>query len=103
LLDASGRIVAPEEMATNLARQIVETPAGRALRLYRDAACELLLSQQDIRSLQLAKGAVRAGVECLLLRSGLDAGRLGEVVMTGAFGFPWRPRSSKRLPCCRQT
>jgi uncharacterized 2Fe-2S/4Fe-4S cluster protein (DUF4445 family) len=97
LLDASGRIVAPEEMATNLARQIVETPAGRALRLYRDAACELLLSQQDIRSLQLAKGAVRAGVECLLLRSGLDAGRLGEVVMTGAFGFSLAPAVLKKV------
>ena len=97
LLDASGRIVAPDEVTTNLVRHIVETPAGRALRLYRDATCELLLSQQDIRSLQLAKGAVRAGVECLLQRSGLDAGRLGEVVVTGAFGFSLAPAALKRV------
>jgi uncharacterized 2Fe-2S/4Fe-4S cluster protein (DUF4445 family) len=97
LLDASGRIVAPDEVATNLVRHIVETPAGRALRLYRDATCELLLSQQDIRSLQLAKGAVRAGAECLLQRSGLDAGGLGEVVVTGAFGFSLAPAVLKRV------
>lgn len=97
LLDASGRIVAPDEVATNLVRHIAETPAGRALRLYRDAACDLLLNQQDIRSLQLAKGAVRAGVECLLQRSGLDAGQLGEVVVTGAFGFSLVPAVLKRV------
>jgi uncharacterized 2Fe-2S/4Fe-4S cluster protein (DUF4445 family) len=97
LLDASGRIVAPDEVATNLVRHVVETPVGRALRLYRDATCELLLVQQDIRSLQLAKGAVRAGVECLLQRAGLDAGRLGEVVVTGAFGFSLPPTVLKRV------
>jgi uncharacterized 2Fe-2S/4Fe-4S cluster protein (DUF4445 family) len=97
LLDASGRIVAPDEVSTNLVRHIVETPAGRTLRLYRDAACELLLTQQDIRSLQLAKGAVRAGAECLLQRSGLEAGRLDEVVVTGAFGFSLVPAVLKRV------
>ena len=97
LIDASGRIVEPAEVATNLVRHIAETPSGRALRLYRDAACDLLLTQQDIRSLQLAKGAVRAGVECLLQRAGLDVGRLGEVVVTGAFGFSLMPAVLKRV------
>lgn len=97
LLDRSGRIVAAEEVATNLARHIAETPEGRALRLYRDAAVDLLLTQQDVRNLQLAKGAVRAGIECLLQRAGLEQERLGEVVVTGAFGFSLAPAALKRV------
>lgn len=97
LIDRSGRIVGPDEVATNLARHLAETPQGRALRLYRDAACELLLTQQDIRSLQLAKGAVHAGAGCLLARAGLDAGGLREVVVTGAFGFSLAPAALKRV------
>ena len=97
LLDARGRIVDPGEVATNLARYIAETPEGRALRLYRDAAVELLLSQEDIRSFQLAKGAVRAGVECLLQRAGLKASRIEQVVVTGAFGFSLAPEVLKKV------
>ncbi|MEJ2698630.1 MAG: ASKHA domain-containing protein [Desulfuromonadales bacterium] len=97
LVDARGRIVEPAEVATNLARYIAETPTGNALRLYRDAAVEILLSQEDIRSFQLAKGAVRAGVECLLQRAGLEASRVGQVVVTGAFGFSLSPEALKKV------
>jgi len=97
LLDDFGRIVEPEEVTTNLARLVAETPAGRVLRIYRDAGCELLVTQQDIRNLQLAKGAIRAGAECLLERAGIDAGLLAEVVVTGAFGFSLAPSALKRV------
>ena len=97
LIDRRGNIVDPGEVATNLARCIVDTPSGRALRLYRDAAVELLVTQQDIRNFQLAKGALKAGAECLLARAGLDSGRIGEVVVTGAFGFSLAPEVLKRV------
>jgi len=97
LIDKSGRIVAPDEVATNFVRYLAGTPEGRALRLYRDATVDLLLTQQDVRNLQLAKGAVRAGIECLLQRAGLDADRLGEVLVTGAFGFSLSPTALKRV------
>jgi len=97
LLDAGGRVVAPEEVPTNLARHIVETAQGRALRLYRDAAVDLLLTQAEIRSFQLAKGAVRAGAECLLQRAGVDAAAVRQVVVTGAFGLSLPPEVLKRV------
>jgi uncharacterized 2Fe-2S/4Fe-4S cluster protein (DUF4445 family) len=97
LIDGRGRIVNPEEVPDNLVRYIAELPSGRALRLYRDATVEIFLSQQDIRSFQLAKGAVRAGVECLLRRSGIEAGQIGEVFLTGAFGFSLAPQALKRV------
>jgi uncharacterized 2Fe-2S/4Fe-4S cluster protein (DUF4445 family) len=97
LIDRRGNIVDPGEVATNLARCIVDTPSGRALRLYRDASVELLVTQQDIRNFQLAKGALKAGAECLLARAGLDSGQIREVVVTGAFGFSLAPEVLKRV------
>jgi uncharacterized 2Fe-2S/4Fe-4S cluster protein (DUF4445 family) len=84
-------------VSTNLARYIVEGPDGRFLRLYRDAAVDLILSQQDIRAFQLAKGALRAGIDCLLAKTGLFAEEIDRVVMTGAFGFSLNPETLKRV------
>ncbi len=97
LIDVRGTIVDPLKVATNLARHVVEKPGGRSLRLYRDAVVDLCLTQQDIRAFQLAKGAVRAGSECLLERAGLTADEIGQVVMTGAFGFSLTPRVLKKV------
>ena len=86
LIDAGGRIVAPAEIATNLARYLVADGAGWALVFHRDARGELRLTQDDVRQLQLAKGAVRAGIEVLLDRSGLAVSAVAAVMITGAFG-----------------
>jgi len=87
LIDRHGTIVDPLAVESNLSACIIETERGRALRLYRDAAVDLQLTQEDIRQFQLAKGAVKAGVEALLARSGLGAEQIGRVLVTGAFGF----------------
>jgi len=86
LIDAGGRIVAPDEVVTNLARYLVADAAGWAIGFHRDARGELRLTQDDVRQLQLAKGAVRAGIEVLLDRVGLTAVDVGAVLITGAFG-----------------
>jgi uncharacterized 2Fe-2S/4Fe-4S cluster protein (DUF4445 family) len=86
LIDAGGRILAPEEVDTNLARYLVPAGGGWSLAFHRDARGELRLTQEDVRQFQLAKGAVRAGVEVLLERSGVDPGVIAAVVVTGAFG-----------------
>ncbi|MDD4808223.1 MAG: ASKHA domain-containing protein [Oscillospiraceae bacterium] len=46
----------------------------------------LLLTQQDIRQLQLAKGAVIAGIETLLCESGIHADKVDRVLLCGGFG-----------------
>ncbi|NJC88773.1 MAG: DUF4445 domain-containing protein [Desulfuromonas sp.] len=86
LIDAGGRIVAPEEVGTNLARYLVADGEGWGVCFHRDARGELRLTQDDVRQLQLAKGAVRAGVEVLLDRAGLVATDLDAILITGAFG-----------------
>ncbi|MDK2931683.1 MAG: hypothetical protein PWR07_1814 [Bacillota bacterium] len=44
------------------------------------------LTQRDIRELQLAKGAIRAGAEILLQELGINAGEISRVFLAGAFG-----------------
>ncbi|MEJ2201789.1 MAG: ASKHA domain-containing protein, partial [Desulfuromonadaceae bacterium] len=103
LIDRQGTIVTADRIQTNLSRYIVATADGPALRLYRDARIDLLLTQQDIRQFQLAKGAVRAGVECLLQRAGVLADQVEEVVLTGAFGFSLLPNVLKRVAILPET
>ena len=46
----------------------------------------VVLTQRDIRQLQLAKGAIRAGIEVLLAETGLKATDLERILLAGAFG-----------------
>lgn len=45
-----------------------------------------VITQDDIRKFQLAKGAVSAGIEILCSEAGLDYRRLEEIIITGSFG-----------------
>lgn len=47
---------------------------------------DITLTQADIQEMQLAKGAIRAGMEILLKRAGTDWSRVQEVMVAGAFG-----------------
>lgn len=97
LIDCHGTVVDPLAVASNLAGCIVETERGRSLRLYRDAKVDLQLTQEDIRQFQLAKGAVKAGVEALLQRAGLTVEQVDRVLLTGAFGFSLPDRVVKKV------
>jgi uncharacterized 2Fe-2S/4Fe-4S cluster protein (DUF4445 family) len=44
------------------------------------------LTLQDVREIQLAKGAIRAGIEILLREANITFGELDEVIVAGAFG-----------------
>lgn len=47
----------------------------------------IFLTQKDIREIQLAKAAVRAGLEILLLRYGITGEEVARVYLAGGFGF----------------
>ncbi len=97
LIDSHGTFADPLQVPSNLARYLDGEPGERCLRLYRDATVDLCLTQEDLRTFQLAKGAIRAGADCLLARAGLSADSVAEVVVTGAFGFSLAPRILKRV------
>ncbi len=86
LIDASGRILSADEVETNLEHYLVERDGSWALRFHRSAASELLLTQEDLRNFQLAKGAVQSGVQVLLERGGFSPENVSQVLVTGALG-----------------
>jgi uncharacterized 2Fe-2S/4Fe-4S cluster protein (DUF4445 family) len=71
---------------------------------YFDAAAksfrltsEIFITQTDIRQFQLAKGAIRAGVELLLKKMEIQAADLETVYLAGAFGNYLRPEDALYL------
>jgi len=55
------------------------------------------LTQKDIREVQLAKGAIGAGIRILLAKLELAAADIDRVLLAGAFGNYIRPRSAVRI------
>ncbi len=86
LIDATGRILADDEVETNLDRYLVKDESSWAIRFHRDANRELRLTQDDLRNFQLAKGAVHAGTQVLLERAGFVPEDVSQVLLTGALG-----------------
>jgi uncharacterized 2Fe-2S/4Fe-4S cluster protein (DUF4445 family) len=56
-----------------------------------------VLTQSDIRELQLAKGAIAAGIRTLLDRFGASAGDLKKLYLAGAFGNYINRVSAQRI------
>jgi uncharacterized 2Fe-2S/4Fe-4S cluster protein (DUF4445 family) len=81
VIDADGSIVGE---GTDSSDVVVRD--GRTFRyvLYRDATTELSVTQNDVRAVQLAKAALRAGIDLLVEHAG--APQLVDVRLTGAFG-----------------
>ncbi len=55
---------------------------------------EIVVTQKDIREIQLAKGAIRTGIESLLQEAGIDFNDLREIIIAGAFGNYIDPASA---------
>ena len=56
-------------------------------------AVPVYLSQKDVRQVQLAKAAVRAGIELMLRANQLTAAQVDRVLIAGSFGFHLRTAS----------
>lgn len=82
LIEASGRI--PPD-PPQLADRFDQDPMG-ANRFNLMPGTDLYLTQWDIRELQKAKGAIRAAVNILMGRLGLEPADLERVILTGSFG-----------------
>jgi len=97
IVDATGRLLTAEEIPSNLATRIVSVDGEPAFSLYRDAKRSLVLTQGDIRQIQLAKGAIRAGMDVLSQRSRIHYKDLCHVILTGSFGAVLRPEWLKSI------
>lgn len=69
----------------------------QGVEVLLDRERQIVLTQRDIRQLQLAKGAIRSAVETLLNIAGIDPAVLTEVYIAGAFGSHIHPESLLRI------
>lgn len=57
-----------------------------AIWLIRNARPAITLTQNDVRELQMAKGAIRAGIKMLMEVNGYSESDIDQVIIAGAFG-----------------
>lgn len=86
IIEPGGRLKSPGEVDSNLAARLIDHRGGNAFVLHRDAKLLIVLTQEDIRQLQLAKAAIRGGIEVLAERSRIHCNSLKQVILTGSFG-----------------
>lgn len=55
------------------------------------------VTQESIRAIQLAKGAIRAGMEVLVREYGITFEQIDRVVLAGGFGYYLDPRAAVRI------
>ncbi len=61
--------------------EFVLVPAGE-----NGAPNDIVINRKDVSEIQLAKGAIRAGIEVLLEEAGIEVDQVERVVVAGAFG-----------------
>jgi len=67
--------------------------SGGVVKKSGDYTPQVYLTQKDIREFQLAKGAIRAGIEVMLEHAGVESADIDRVLIGGAFGSSLRPES----------
>lgn len=106
LVTPEGRLRPRDELPSGLSPAIaerVETDAAGEMRFLVAAttpgrtAPPVVLTQRDIREVQLGSGAIRAGILLLLRQAGLDASALRSVLIAGGFGHFIRRSSAERI------
>ncbi len=65
--------------------------------LYRDGHRDITITQKDAREIQVAKGAMQAGIEILKKELGIKNESISEILLAGAFGNYIKKESALRL------
>jgi uncharacterized 2Fe-2S/4Fe-4S cluster protein (DUF4445 family) len=58
---------------------------------------DIIVTRKDVNEIQLAKGAIRAGIEVLLQEAGIEQGAIDKFIVAGAFGTYLDVNSAVRI------
>lgn len=94
MIDETGRILDDDELESDAARanakRIIEIENRPAILLEEG----IFLTQKDVREIQLAKGAMAAGIELMCEHLHIQLKDIQEVLIAGAFGNYMSPESA---------
>lgn len=77
-------------------RLLSEISGGRAF-LLADGSAPVAVFRQDVAEIQLAKAAIRTGIEAVFAAAGITADAVEEVIIAGAFGSYINVESAIRI------
>ncbi|MEM7827948.1 MAG: ASKHA domain-containing protein [Candidatus Aenigmatarchaeota archaeon] len=99
IVDETGRIRKREELEGEIPRtvasRIVEI-SGEPAFIISEGPENVFITQSDIREFQLAKGALRTGIEILMKEMGIRTDDIKKVYLAGSFGNYLSPDSALR-------
>ncbi|MGM0446507.1 MAG: ASKHA domain-containing protein [Bacillota bacterium] len=104
-IQSSGKITNKEKLADWKKKFVGKYKDQNAIRITenKNNSQIIYLTQKDIREVQLAKGAIAAGIEILLQKTDLKAEELDRVFLAGGFGNYINPDNAcfiKMIPDC---
>ena len=98
IIDEAGKLFDPEKDDMKYASDAVKANLGRLTKVESGKAImlkdDVFLSQKDIREVQLAKGAIAAGIDLMADRLGIKISEIKKVLIAGAFGNYMDPHSA---------
>ena len=101
VIDDTGYLLSCQEARkTGVPEQIcrrISSLQGENRILLTDRESPVYLTAGDIRQLQLAKGAIRAGMELLLEKAGISLEDISHIYLAGAFGSYIKKESAVRI------
>lgn len=86
IIDETGRLLTPEEVDSPLSSRIINENGMQFILAYSQNGQNIVLTQQDIREVQLAKAAIYAGTISLLKEVGVQRKDINRLYLAGAFG-----------------
>ena len=105
IVSPEGRMLSADELPASLVeplrKRVFCDGEHIEFRLHEDAKSEgrrpLALTQRDLRELQLANGAIRAGIRIVCKQAGIRTSDLGRVLIAGGFGSFIRRSNALRI------
>jgi uncharacterized 2Fe-2S/4Fe-4S cluster protein (DUF4445 family) len=118
LIDKTGRLITVQKalekgIADRIVTRLTEGETGREFvlayagarrdctgcdgKVKNDGASDIVITQKDIREVQLAKGAISAGIKLMLKELGLGENDINYIYIAGAFGNHVRPESAVKI------
>lgn len=103
IIDSSGRMITREEasdagMPQTLVRRLITIEQNTAFILaFKDSGNHIVLTQKDVREVQLAKSAIFAGIQTLMKILNIDTGELNSILLAGTFGNHINPANAVKI------